>query len=50
LEEEENVATRGNEPPPFDDHEGPDLDPPGEGFELYRHREVDEMRTKGWHG
>jgi len=50
LEGVEDVATRSNEPLPSDDLEGPDLTPPGEGFELYRHREAGEMRTKGWHG
>jgi hypothetical protein len=44
------VASRENEPSPFDDHEGPDLSSPGEGFELYRHKNAEEMRTKGWHG
>ena len=33
-----------------DDEEGPDLTPPGVGFELYRHREADEIGTKSWHG
>jgi len=33
-----------------DDEEGPDLTPPGEGFELYRHKNADKMRTKNWHG
>jgi hypothetical protein len=36
--------------PRDDEREGLDLTLPGEGFELYRHREADEMRTKGWHG
>jgi hypothetical protein len=43
------VAPRDNEPSLFDDEEGPDLTPRGEGFELYRHRNADMMRTKGWH-
>jgi hypothetical protein len=44
------VAPRDNEPSLFDDQEGPDLSSPGEGFELYRHKNADKMRTKGWHG
>jgi hypothetical protein len=44
------VAPRDNEPSLFADEEGPDLTPPGEGFELYRHKDADKMRTKGWHG
>ena len=47
---EEDVATRGNEPPPFENEESPDLSSPGEGFELYRHKDAEKMRTKGWHG
>ena len=35
------------ERPPDD---GPDLSPPGEGFELYRHRAFARLRTKNWHG
>jgi hypothetical protein len=30
--------------------DGPDLSPPGEGFELYRHRNAGRMRTGNWHG
>ena len=33
-----------------DEREDFELTPPGEGFELYRHRKVREMRTEGWHG
>jgi hypothetical protein len=44
------VAPRDNEPTLFDDQEEPDLTPPGEDFELYRHKDADKMRTKGWHG
>jgi hypothetical protein len=44
------MTQRGDEPSLFDDEEGPDLTPPGEGFELYRHKNADEMRTKKWHG
>lgn len=35
-----------SEPP----EDGPDLSPPGEGFELYRHRNAGRMGTRGWHG
>jgi hypothetical protein len=35
---------------PFDDEEGLDLTPPEEGFELYRHKNAEKMRTKDWHG
>ena len=44
------MAPRDNEPSLFDDQEEPDLTPPGEDFELYRHKDADKMRTKGWHG
>ena len=44
------MAPRDNEPSLLDDQEGPDLSSPGEGFELYRHKNADKMRTKGWHG
>lgn len=30
--------------------EGPNLTPPGEGYELYRHKNADTMKTRGWHG
>ena len=30
--------------------DGPDTSPPGEGFELYRHRKAGATRTRGWHG
>ena len=40
----------GYEPSLFDDEEGPDLTPPGEGFELYRHKHAEKISTKGWHG
>jgi hypothetical protein len=33
-----------------DEHDGPDLTPPEEGFELYRHKDAEKMETKGWHG
>jgi hypothetical protein len=44
------VAPRDNEPSHFDDEEGPDLTPPGEGFDLYRHKDADKISKKGWHG
>lgn len=28
----------------------PDTSPPGEGFELYRHKNAEATRTRGWHG
>jgi hypothetical protein len=31
-------------------HEGLNLAPPAEGFELYRHKNADETRTGGWSG
>jgi hypothetical protein len=38
-------------PSNYDDEEGPDLTPPREGFELYRHKNAEKkMRTKNWHG
>jgi hypothetical protein len=39
-----------NESSLFDDEEGPDLTPPGKGFELYRYKNAYEMRTKRWPG
>jgi hypothetical protein len=30
--------------------EGLNLTPPGEGFELWRHRNADKMGTEGWSG
>ena len=44
------MAPRGEVPSLFDDQDGPDLRPPEEGFDLYRHKDADEMTTKGWHG
>ena len=44
------MAPHGYGPSLFDDEEGPDLTPPREGFELYRHKNTEKMRTKGWHG
>jgi hypothetical protein len=52
-QEEERVAPRDDkEPSPLfdEEEEGPDLSPPAEGFELYRHKEAEKRRTKGWHG
>ncbi len=44
------MAPRDKGPSLFDDEEGPDLTPPGEGFELYRHKDAEKIRTKRWHG
>jgi hypothetical protein len=44
------MAPPGDEPSRFDDQEVPDFSPPGEGFELYRHKDAQKMRTKNWHG
>jgi hypothetical protein len=44
------VGTPNNGRLPFDDEEGLDLTPPEEGFELYRHKDTEKMRTKDWHG
>lgn len=30
--------------------EAPELIPPGEGYELYRHRNAADMKTRKWHG
>lgn len=35
---------------PGDDREGFELAPPDRGYELYRHKNVGLMKTKGWHG
>lgn len=35
---------------PRDEGDGPDTSPPGEGFELYRHRNAEATRSRGWHG
>jgi len=44
------MGTPNNRISPFDDKEGPDLTPPEGGFELYRHKHAEKMRTKNWHG
>ena len=44
------MTPRGDEPSLFDDQEGPDLAPPGEGFALYRHKGAEKIRTRNWHG
>jgi hypothetical protein len=44
------VGTPNNGTLPFDGEVGPDLTPPEEGFELYRHKGAEKMRTKGWRG
>jgi hypothetical protein len=49
-EEYRRVTPLNNEPSLFDDEEGPDLTSPGEGFELYRHKNAEKMRTRKWHG
>lgn len=33
-----------------EDLDGPDRTPPGEGYELYRHRNFARIKTRGWHG
>jgi hypothetical protein len=35
---------------PGDDQEGLDLTPPDRGYELYCHKNVGHMKTKGWNG
>jgi hypothetical protein len=44
-----SVAPPDNLPSTFGDEEGPDLTPLEEGFELYRHKDADKMRTRNWH-
>jgi hypothetical protein len=44
------VGTLNNGTLPFDDEEGPDLAPPGEGYELYRHNDAERIKAKNWHG
>ena len=44
------MGTPNNGTLPFDDEEGLDLTPPAVGFELYRHKDAERMKTKGWHG
>lgn len=34
---------------PGGEEEGPNLAPPGEGYELYRHKNADAMNTRNWH-
>jgi hypothetical protein len=46
----ERVGTLTNVPLSFDDEEGSNLTPPEEGFELYRHKDAQKMRTKNWRG
>ena len=38
------------DPSIHDDEEGPDLRPPAEGYELYRHKVAENMATRNWHG
>ena len=35
---------------PRDEQEGLNLNPPEEGYELYRHKNTERMKTKNWHG
>ena len=44
------MTPRSDDPSLFDHQEGSDLTPPGEGFELYRHKDAEKMRTRNWHG
>jgi hypothetical protein len=44
------VGTLNNGRLPFDDVEWSDLTPPEEGFELYRHKDAEKMRTRNWRG
>jgi hypothetical protein len=44
------VGTLNNVPLSFDDEEGSNHTPPEEGFELYRHKDAQTMRTKNWRG
>lgn len=37
-------------PPNLDRRDPRRSEPPEEGYVLYRHREADGMRTRGWHG
>jgi hypothetical protein len=37
-------------PSAHDEEEGPDLTPPEEGYELYRHTDSANMATTNWHG
>jgi hypothetical protein len=46
----ERVGTLNNVPLSFDDEEGSNHTPPEEGFELYRHKDAQKMRTKNWRG
>lgn len=31
-------------------HDTPDLTPPARGFELYRHKNIEAIKTRNWHG
>ena len=33
-----------------DNQEGLNLNPPEEGYKLYRHKNTERMKTKNWHG
>jgi hypothetical protein len=43
------VTPFSNEPSLFDDREGPDLTPPGDGFGLYRHKHAEKRRAPNRH-
>ncbi len=43
-----SVAREGSSP--GGDREGPDLNPPEGGYELYRHKNAGETKTRNWHG
>ena len=45
-----SVAPHADEPPAFEGQEGLHLTPPGEGYELYRHKDAQKMRSRNWHG
>ena len=44
------MVPHSNEPSTFGDEEGPEFTPPEEGFELYRYKNAEKMRTRRWHG
>jgi hypothetical protein len=35
---------------PRDEQDALNLNPPEEGYELYRHKNTERMKTKNWHG
>ncbi len=46
------MGTPNNGTLPFDDDDegSPDLAPPEEGYELYRHKDAERMKTRNWRG